>query len=114
FYIFFIINLLEVKTYDLRLSRVMRWVAWLCFAYAAFSIGYKSLWPDPDISDWIFRISRLIILPINLLLICWVVVKVKHPLIVYFIVGNVFFFVGSVLSVYVSFRGIHHDPDSIF
>ncbi len=114
FYILFILKLLEVKTYDLRLSRAMQWLAWLCFAYAGFSIGYKSLFPDPDAIVWVFRVARLIILPINLLLICWIVVKVKHPLIAYFIVGNVFFFAGSVLSVYVSFMGINHNPDSIF
>src|SRR5690606_156035 len=79
-----------------------------------FSIGYKSLYPDPDVSAWIFRISRLIILPINLLLIGWVVVKVKHPLITYFIIGNAFFFAGSVLSVYVAFTGNNNNPDSFF
>lgn len=114
FYILFILKLLEIKKYDLRLSRVMWWLAWLCFAYAVFNIGYKSFYPDPDISAWIFHISRLIILPINLLLIGWILVKVKHPLIAYFIVGNTFFFVGSVLSVYVALTGLNKNPDSIF
>src|SRR3546814_9516908 len=75
-------------------------LAWVCFTYAIFSIGFKSLYPDPDTINSIFRISRLIILPINFLLICWIIIKVKHPLIAYFIIGNLFFFVGSVLSVY--------------
>ncbi len=114
FYIFFTIKLLEVKTFDLRLSRVMRWVAWFCFVYAGLSISYKFLFPHPDVIDWIFIVIRLIILPINLLLIAWVVVKVKHPLIAYFIMGNVLFFAGSVLSVYVSFTGINYNPDSFF
>src|SRR3546814_19923137 len=89
-------------------------LAWVCFTYAIFSIGFKSLYPDPDTINSIFRISRLIILPINFLLICWIIIKVKHPLIAYFIIGNLFFFVGSVLSVYVSLTGIHNNPDSIF
>lgn len=114
FYVFFILKLLEIKTYDVRLSQVMRGVAWACFAYAIFSMGYKSLLPDPDFSDWLFRVSRLIILPINFLLIIWVIVKVKHPLIGYFIVGNTFFFAGSVLSVYVALNNIYLDPESIF
>src|SRR3546814_15746030 len=86
-------------------------LAWVCFTYAIFSIGFKSLYPDPDTINSIFRISRLIILPINFLLICWIIIKVKHPLIAYFIIGNLFFFVGSVLSVYVSLTVIHNNPD---
>src|SRR3546814_18273733 len=89
-------------------------LAWVCFTYAIFSIGFKSLYPDPDTINSIFRISSLIILHINFLLICWIIIKVQHQLIAYFIIGNLFFFVGSVLSVYVSLTGIHNNPNSIF
>lgn len=114
FYIFFILKLLEVNKYDKRLSHVMRWVGWICFAYAIFSIGHNSLFPDPYNIGLMFAIVRSIILPVNLLLIIWVIIKVKHPLIAYFVIGNIFFFIGSALSVYVSFSGIYKDPDSVF
>lgn len=114
FYIFFTLKLLEIKKYDYRLSRMMRLLGWTCFLYAIFSIGFNSLFPNPDNINLMFIVVRSVILPVNLLLIFWVVIKVKHPLISYFIVGNIFFFIGSVLSVYVSFMGLNRDPDSIF
>lgn len=114
FYIFFTRQLLSIKEYDRRLSRFMYWVGWSCFGYAVFSMIYNTIFPNADIIFSMFIIVRSIILPINLFLLFWVLVKVKHPLIGYFIVGNVFFFVGSALSVYVSFTGLHRDPTGVF
>lgn len=114
FYVLFILELIDVPRFDLRLAKVMRGLAYFCFGYAIFSVIFHTLYPDPDIKLLFFRIVRIIVLPVNFVLIFWVVYKVKHPLVNYFIIGNVFFFTGSVLSFYVSFTGMNSDPESVF
>lgn len=114
FYIFFIWKLLEIDRHHKVLSRILKALGWFCFAYAVFNATYSYLFPDPAVLFKMLTAVRLVILPLNFILICWVVWKVRHPLIGYFIAGNLFFFAGSVASVYVSITGLNNDPESIF
>lgn len=114
FYIFFIMNLLEIKKYDKILSKVLNYFGKFCFAYAAFSVVYNIFSKDILTADFIFSIVRLIVLPLNFVLIFWVIYKVKHPLLKYFIIGQTFFFIGSILAFYIAYTGIFLDPNSIF
>lgn len=113
FYILFILNLLDVRKFDLRLTKAMRILAWICFIYALFNLAYKFSFPDVYGSSFLFRNIRIIVLPLNLLLIVWVIIKVKHPLLVYFILANIFFYTGSILSTYVAIT-FNISPDSVF
>ncbi|HTO14760.1 MAG TPA: histidine kinase [Edaphocola sp.] len=113
FYILFIIYLLEIKQ-PKSLEKSLRLFSWFCFGYAAFSLIMLTFFPSPEMKSYSFIIIRLIVLPINLLFIIWIIKKIKHPLIPYFILGNLFFFIGSILSVSVSFLGLHKNPESIF
>ncbi len=114
FYIFFILNLLEIKKYSTKLSKVLIYFGRFCFLYAFAVFIYNSFWNNIIIGDYIFSIVRFIILPLNLVLIFWIIYKVKHPLLKYFIVGQSFFFIGSVLAFYIAYSGVYLDQESIF
>lgn len=114
FYILFILELLEVRRHDALLARIMRGLFWFCLGYALINPIFRVSIPSPELGFFLFKYVRLIVLPINLILIIWVIAKVKSPLVTYFIIGNVFFYTGSVVSVYVSLTGTMFNPESIF
>lgn len=98
FYIFFIINLLTVRKYDRLLAKILRYLGWFCFLYAISRFVLSHYLQDLELSETAFVVVRLFILPINLILIFWIIYKVKHPLLNYFIVGQSFFFIGALLG----------------
>lgn len=113
FYVLFIINLLHIQKGSL-LGKVMYGLTWACFIYAvAIAIGY-SFTHSPNTKFYAFRISRGIILPVNFILIIWIVRTIKHPLIYYFVIAHLFFFAGAVSSVYILLNKLFADPNSIF
>ncbi len=61
-----------------------------------------------------FTIIRFIILPFNFILIFWIIYKVKHALLHYFIIGQSFFFIGAALSTYVAYTGLNTIPGHFF
>ncbi len=97
FYVFFLIRLLGIARGSL-LRKFMKALAWAVFAYALviFVVGLGS--PNFYTLQHVFSIARLIILPINFLLVGWIIIKIKHPLISYFVAAHIFFFVGALLS----------------
>lgn len=98
FYIFFIINLLKVRKYDKLLAQILKYLGLTCFLYAIFRFIFNYYFYSAELMSVIFTIARLIILPINFVLIFWIIYKVKHPLLPYFIIGQSFFFVGALLA----------------
>lgn len=114
FYIFFIIELLEVKKFDRILAQAMRGFAWFCFAYAIINPAVVHFFSDSQLHFLVFKYIRYVVLPLNLILILWVIWKVRHPLVAYFIVGNIFFFSGAILSVYMSITGVGIGPGELF
>lgn len=114
FYIFFIIYLLRVKKYDKLLYKILIYLGLTCFVYAISRLVLSYFLVDPQIAGTIFSVVRLIILPINFILIFWIIYKVKHPLLIYFIIGQSFFFIGAVLASYVGYWGLQNVPGSIF
>jgi len=114
FYILFIIYLLEVKKYDKLLSKVLIYFARFCFVYAFSILIYNLFWSHLLIGFSFFKIVRFIILPLNFILIFWIIFKVRHQLLTYFIVGQTFFFIGSIFAFYVAYNEIDLNPESIF
>lgn len=114
FYIFFIIHLLRVKNYDRLLAVILTYLGIACFVYALFHLVFSYFFYDPLLSGTFFAIARLIILPLNFILIFWIVFKVKHPLLIYFIIGQSFFFAGALLGSYIGYYGIDPTSESIF
>lgn len=114
FYIFFILHLIRVESYDKLLAKILRYLGIACFIYAISRFTLSHFFYDPELSGTVFAIVRLIILPINFILIFWVILKVKHPLLIYFIISQIFFFVGASLASYIGYYSIQENPISIF
>lgn len=114
FYILFIVYLLEVRNYDKTLTRILIYFARFCFLYAFSILIYNLFWSHLLIGVNFFTIVRFIILPLNFILIFWIIFKARHPLLMYFIVGQTFFFIGSILAFYVAYNEVNLNPESIF
>jgi len=112
-YIFFIIILFELEKGPL-LKRVAKGLAWLCFAYALFNLIFLLFFAGIEGKMLNYQLARMIIMPINFILIIWIVVEIRHPLLFYFIISHLFFFVGAILSVYIFFSGAMNNPESVF
>jgi len=112
FYIFFIYKLLEMGKYRI-LGRVLKIFGKACFIYAGFSL-VLFLFVNPDLRFFVFKINRAIVLPLNLILIIWILLKIKHRLINYFIIAHLFFFAGAVVSVFIYINDLYLIPENIF
>lgn len=106
FYVFFILNLLWVRVYDQLLARVLKYLGIACLAYAGCRFLVNVFVSDPELLATLYHTVRLIILPINFVLIFWIIFRVKHPLLGYFIIGQSFFFIGAVLGSYINYAGM--------
>lgn len=114
FYILFIQHLLTVKMFDLKLAKTLTIFAIICFSYAILWFGFNLFGIDFEIRRMANIIIRAIVLPLNLFLFFWIIFKVKHPLLKYFVVGQSLFFIGSVLSSIVFYGGLNQVPNGIF
>ncbi|WP_258455289.1 histidine kinase [Aequorivita sp. CIP111184] len=114
FYIFFIINLLTVEKYDKALARALKYLGYACFIYAISRFLIAQFFYDAYLMVLVFTIVRIIILPLNFVLIFWIIFKVKHPLLIYFIVGQSFFFIAALSASYIGSAGLQYSSDSIF
>lgn len=114
FYILFILQLIKVKKYDELLAKILFYLGLFCFAYALMSFVFSYLLLHGNYSVKIFMIVRYIVLPLNFILIFWIIYKVKHPLLIYFIIGQSFFFIGALLSTYIAYTEINYIPGHFF
>lgn len=114
FYIFFISNLLTIKRYDRLLARALQYLGFACFIYAITRFIFVQYFYDANLMSLVFTIVRIIILPLNFILIFWIIFKVKHPLIIYFVIGQSFFFISALVATYIGSSGLQYIPDSIF
>src|SRR5690606_4470296 len=106
FYIFFILNLLRVSVFDQLLAMILQYLGVACLVYAVCRFLFNVFFSDPQLMPVLFNTVRLIILPINFVLIFWIIFKVKHPLLGYFVIGQSLFFIGAVLGSYINYSGI--------
>ncbi|WP_245529071.1 histidine kinase [Aequorivita sublithincola] len=113
FYIFFINHLLTIKKYNKSLARVLKYFGYVCFLYAIAYIFSTYYFHDKYLNGLLFSIVRIIILPLNLALFVWILLKVKHPLLIFFILGQSFFFIAAALASYVGSSAFHYDSESI-
>src|SRR5690606_29140935 len=100
--------------YDKRLARVLWYLGMACLVYAGCRFLMNVLVFDPQLMTTVFNIVRLIILPINFVLIFWIIFKVKHPLLGYFTIGQSLFFIGAVLGSYINYSGMEFIPGHFF
>ena len=114
FYIFFILHLLTIANFDKLLAKTLRYLGIFCFIYAIARFGIDYNFENWEIREYLFTTIRFIIIPLNFILIFWIIYKVKHPLIIYFIVGQSAFFIGATVSTYMALSGLHLVPGGFF
>ena len=114
FYIFFITNLLAVINYDKLLAKVLHYLGIFCFVYAIAQFIFNYFFNGFIYGETAFIVVRSIILPLNFFLIFWIIYKVKHPLISYFIVGQTLFFIGALLASYIGYMDFYFVPGHFF
>lgn len=114
FYIFFTLHLLTIRRYDRRLAKTLYYLGIFCFVYAISHFVFSYFFMGHRWGEILFVVVRAIILPLNFVLIIWIIYKVKHPLLNYFIVGQSFFFVGAVLASYVGYSEFYSIPGHFF
>lgn len=114
FYIFFISKLLTVEKYDRLLAKILLYLGIVCLIYAISHFILNHFFSGFLFADTLFMVARAIILPLNLILIFWIIFKVKHPLLIYFILGQSFFFIAAVLASYLGYIDIFAVPGHFF
>lgn len=114
FYVFFILHLLDIKRFSLPLAKALKVLGVFCFSYAMMRFIYNHYWWDPETGELIFYIVRAIVLPFNVVLFFWIIYKVKHPLLKYFVLGQALFFIGAFVSSFISFTELHFIPGHFF
>lgn len=107
FYVFFILNLLDIKRFSLPLTKALKVLGVFCFSYAMMRFIYDHYWGDLETGEMMFYLVRAIVLPFNVVLFFWIIYKVKHPLLKYFILGQTLFFIGAFVSSFISFTELH-------
>lgn len=114
FYALFILNLLKLDKFSKNLAFVTKGMAALCFTYAIASLFLNYYLYDSELIYSLFKSVRYLLLPIYIVLFVWTIIRVKSPLLIYFIIGNIFFATGALLSFYVSINMLHFNSGGIF
>lgn len=115
FYIFFILHLLEIKMFNRQLSKALVGLGIFCFVYAFSKFifnYYEGLYSNNR--ELIAYVVRLIVLPLNIALFIWIILKVRHPLMKYFVLGQSLFFIGAFVSSYIHHNKLYLVPDGFF
>lgn len=96
FYIFFSIELMNIKDQSKKLYRLL-----VSFAYSGivYSIVYYCLFSYFfSYEHTVFIIARSIIFPVSLISLLWVNFKIQSPVKTYFMVGSIAYFVGAIVA----------------
>lgn len=96
FYIFFTLELLELKKNHRKLFTQLAGFGYLTVVYAILHyLLYESF---KNNEETVFLIARAFIFPAAVYFLSWIQLKVKSPLKLYFILGSIAYFIGSVIS----------------
>lgn len=113
FYILFVLQLLQVEKYDKLLAKILRYLGIFCLVFAITRFSFSHFIIEEKYTVTLFLAIRAVILPINIILLFWIIYKVKHPLLIYFLIGQSFFFIGAIFSTYVAYSGMNFIPGHI-
>jgi len=96
FYIFFSIELIEVKKQSRQLYRLLNIFG---YSVATYSVVYFILYPYILSSEFAFHLySRLIIYSLCTFFMSWVILKISSPVKYYFTTGSIAYFAGAVVA----------------
>lgn len=104
FYIFFTIELIEIKSQNFWIYKTLRLSGIVCLTY-----GLIYFMAFPYITNYllnVFIIARIIIFSMSIVLITCIIRKISSPVKSEFIIGSIAYFVGAILA---SVRFIFHE-----
>ncbi|TDB58668.1 histidine kinase [Arundinibacter roseus] len=97
-YIRFSIGLLNMSMYDPGLSRFLsRFWKWLLL-YGLLMLVVLSVFWQRELQQTLLAVDRVILLIFNAVMLARIIQKNRSPLLPYFLIGNVFFISGVVIS----------------
>lgn len=106
-YIAFAVELLDIDHRYLTLSRVARLFTYLLLVCGGCLLIYNLFRFDYLLQQKAFLISRMVILPVALMLLSYIVWQVQSPVKWFFVVGSSLFFLGGLLAVVVDPKSRH-------
>ncbi len=96
FYIFFAIELMDIKGQNRKLYRLLIYFAYSGIVYSIiYYLCFNYFFPFERI---VFIMARVMIFPLSLFCILWIQFKIKSPLKIYFIIGSIAYFMGSIVA----------------
>lgn len=99
-YNLFVIELLDIKKQDLSLAKILKNLAYAYLIYALFFYVFTNFYLDQSLRNILFKVHRIILFPLNILLAVKIIYKVKSPVSGYFITGISLFMITSLLAVF--------------
>jgi hypothetical protein len=108
-YIRFSMGLLRIRDYDLRLHRFLNvfWKGLIVYAFLALLVS-GIIWKR-EFEQLLLAFDRVVLLVFNVVMLVRILQKNRSPLLTYFLIGNIFFIAGVVLSTLTSFGLIERE-----
>lgn len=103
-YNYFVIALLNIDTYDQRLVKFLKRLSVVYLIYGVLHFALTFAFFDFQLLKTSFIISRSVLFPLNVLLIIWVYLKVKSPILPYFLLGAFCYLSAGLIAAMVDFR----------
>lgn len=120
-YNWFVIELLEVEKYSIKLKKILHWLAVSYLIYAFLTGLMMIIYFDHHLKGQLFLITRVILFPLNIALVIYTYKKVKSPILNYFIMGvSIYLFAGLLAALvdsylrYTSWYTLHLSAANIF
>ncbi|MBK0382578.1 histidine kinase [Pedobacter sp. SD-b] len=103
-YHFFVIYLLDIKKYDPKLVKVLKSLSYVYICYAVLHFFMMYFYYPLQLRSTLFVITRIILVPLNIILVVWAAKKVKTPVLNYFLVGVSCYIFSGFLAAFVDYR----------
>lgn len=96
FYIFFAIELMEIKAKNRKIYTLLRFFGYSNLMYAiAYYLFFNYIF---SFEHTVFLSARAIIFPASLFFLLWIQLKIESPIKMYFILGSLSYFIGSIVA----------------
>jgi signal transduction histidine kinase len=106
-YIAFARALLDIDDRYRSLNKTIGLFTYILIVAGLGLLLYNLIDFDYRLQQQAFLVSRLIILPVGLILLFWIIFQVKSPVKWFFVTGSSFFFLGGLLAVIVDPKSRH-------
>lgn len=99
-YNLFAIELLDAKKQDPFFAKILQRLAIVYVLYALAYYLFNTFYLNQQMRNILFNVHRILLFPINILLVVRCIYKIKSPVLGYFVTGMAFFMTASLLAVF--------------